>query len=115
MLQNVITLINGGYAFCAPSVHAPVSAPVLPEPKGPTTGKGFVILDDYTINMSDNMSGVFLPVTPSVNMSAITQSADLSGCDDLVQVLYDGSNTSEDVVQSLYEYKASIAHLSDGI
>ena len=30
------------------------------------------------IKMSDNLSGVFMPVTQSVGMSAITQSADLS-------------------------------------
>ena len=48
-------------------------------------------------------------------MSAFTQSANLSGYDDLVRVLYDGSNMSEDMVQSLCEYKASITNLSDGI
>ena len=70
--------------------------------KGPTAGKDYVILDDYTINMSDNLSGVFMPVTQSVDMSALTPSADLSGYDDLVQVLCDGTNTSDDTVQSLY-------------
>ena len=32
------------------------------------------MLDDYTINMSDNLSGVFLPVDPSAGISALTQS-----------------------------------------
>ena len=84
---------------------------------GPTTGKGFVMLDDYTINMSDNLSVVLLPVDPSVGMSALTQSqsADLSGYGDLVQVLYEGSSMSEDAVQSWYEYRADIVNLSDGI
>ena len=68
--------------------------------------------DDYTINMSDNVSGVFLPIYPSITQP---QSADLLGYDDLVQVLYDGSNMSEDLVQSLYEYRANIVNLSDGI
>ena len=53
---------------------ARVSAPLLPE-NGPTTDEGFTMLDDYTINMSDNISGVFLPVTQSVDMSALTQPA----------------------------------------
>ena len=30
-------------------------------------------------------------------------------------IIYDGSNMSEDTVLSLYEYKASITNLSDGI
>ena len=64
---------------------------------GPTTGKGFTMLDDYTICMSDNLSVVFLPITQSVDMSAITQSADLSEYDDLVQVLCDGTNMTEDM------------------
>ena len=83
--------------------------------KGGAAGKGFVMLDDYTINMSDNLSGVFMPINPSVDMSALTQSADLSGYDDLVQVMYDGSNMSADMVQSLYEYKTNIINLSGGI
>ena len=75
------------------------------------------MLDDYTINMSDNLSGVFVPVDPSVRISALTQSksADLSGYDGRVQVLYDGSTMSEDLVQSLCEYKAKFVNLSDCI
>ena len=75
------------------------------------------MLDDYTINMSVNLSGVVMPVDPSVGISALTQSksADLSGYDYLVQLLYGGSNMSEDMVQSLYEYKANLVNLSDGI
>ena len=68
------------------------------EKRGPTTGKGYVILDDYTINMSDGLSGVFA----SISMSAMTPSADMCGCNDLVQVLYDGANLSNDMIQSLY-------------
>ena len=83
--------------------------------KGATTGNGFVMLDDYTIDMSDNLSGVFMPVTQSVDMSAITQSADLCDYNNLVRVLHDGSNMSEDLVQSFYEYKANITNLSDSI
>ena len=48
--------------------------------KGPATGKSFVILDDYTIDMSDNLSGEFVPVSQplnqSVGMSATTLSDD---------------------------------------
>ena len=67
------------------------------EHRGPATGKDHVILDDYTINMSDGLSGAFT----SINMSALTPSADLYDCNDLVQVLYDGANVSDDMVQSL--------------
>ena len=58
------------------------------------------MLDDYTINMSDNLSGVFMNFDPSVGMSALTQSksADLYDCNDLVQVLYDGADMSDDLV-----------------
>ena len=71
--------------------------------KGPTTGNIFVMLDDCTINMSDNLSGVFMPVDPSACKSALTQSKsdDLYDCSDLVQVLYDGANMSDDMVPSL--------------
>ena len=65
--------------------------------------------------MSDNLSGVSMPVTQSVDMPALTPSADLSGYDDLVHVLYDGANLSDDMVQSLYECKANIANPSDGM
>ena len=56
-----------------------------------------------------------MPATQSVDMSALTPSAGLSGYDDLVQVLYDGANLSDDMVQSLYEYKANIVNPSDGM
>ena len=75
--------------------------------RGPTTGKGYVLLDDYTINVSDGLSGVFA----SINMSAMTPSADMFGCNDLVQVIYDGANMSDDMIQSLYEFRADIVHL----
>ena len=65
--------------------------------------------------MSYNLSGVFLPVNLSVDMSALTQSADLSGYDGLVQVIYEAANLSDDMVQSLYELKPSNANQSDGI
>ena len=67
------------------------------EKRGPTTGKCDVIMDDYAINMSDGLSGAFT----SINMSALTPSADLYDFNDLVQVLYDGANVS-DVFGSLF-------------
>ena len=79
--------------------------------RGPTTGKGYVILDNYTINMPDGLSGV----VASINMSAMTPYADMYGCNDLVQTLYDGANMSDDMIQSLYECRASIVNLSDAM
>lgn len=56
--------------------------------QGPTAGKYFV--DHYTITMSDNLSGVFMIVSQSINqsvgMSAMTLSDDMYDCNDLVQV-----------------------------
>ena len=58
--------------------------------RGPTTGKGFTVLDDHTIHMHDNLSGKFVPVNvpvdQSVGMSAITLSDDVCACNDLVQL-----------------------------
>ena len=61
--------------------------------------------------MSDGLSGVFA----SISMSAMTPSADMCGCNDLVQVLYDGANLSNDMIQSLYEFRASTVSLSDAV
>ena len=61
--------------------------------------------------MSDGLSGVFA----SINMSAMTPSADMYGCNDLVQVLYDGAKMSDDMIQSLYEFRANIVNLSDAM
>ena len=111
MHQHLFTHIGEAHFYCKLSYLAQVSAPA--EQKGPTTSKDYVILDDYTINMSDGLSGVFT----TVNLSALTQSksADLYDCNDLVQVLYDGANTSDNMVQSLYEFRANIVNPSDGI
>ena len=97
MRPNLFTPISAEHALCVLSSPAQVSAPATPENE-----RGPIILDEYTIKMSDNLSGVFMPVDPSVGISALTQSksADLSGDDDLVQVLYDWSNMSDDRVQS---------------
>ena len=83
--------------------------------RGPTTETYYVILDDYIINMPDNLSGTFMPVSQSVDMSALTPSADLYDCNDVVQVLDDGTNMSGDMVQSLYEYKADAIRPSDDL
>ena len=75
------------------------------------------MLDDYTINMSDNLSGVFMPVDQSVGISALTQSKsdELYDCNVLVQVFYDGANMSDDLVQYMYEFTADMVNPSDDL
>ena len=48
-------------------------------------------------------------------MSALTPSENLYDCYDLVHVLYDGANMSDDMVRSLYEYKANKIKPSDAM
>ena len=59
------------------------------------------MLDDYTLCMSDNLSGVFMPITKTADLSAmavVSKQVDTSICvgnnmsesDDMVQVLHDG-------------------------
>ena len=90
MHQIFCNLAGADTSFYERSYLARVSAPVRPEKKGPTTGKYFVILDDYTITMSDNLSGVFMPISQSINqsvsVSAMSLSDDMYDCNDLVQV-----------------------------
>ena len=54
-----------------------------------------------------------MPVSQSVDMSALTPSAGLYDRNDLIQLFDDGANMSGDMVQSLYEYKANAIHPCD--
>ena len=40
------------------------------QPSAPTHGKGLIVLDDYTIRLSNNLNGFFMDVDSSVKKSA---------------------------------------------
>ena len=69
--------------------------------------------------MSDKLSGKFVDITGSVNESAdlpaMTVVDNTSESGEMVQLLYDGMNTTEDMVRSLYQFKANNINMSDGI